>query len=62
VYSQYIARGTDYIKLECILNVFNNTVLRRTCVLEEEEVTGNWRKQINGELQKMSAGGLHEKM
>jgi len=44
------------------LNVFNNTVLRRTCVLEEEEVTGNWRKQINGELQKMSAGGLHEKM
>jgi hypothetical protein len=62
VYNKYIARNTDYIKLKCILNVFNNIVLRRTCVPEEEEVTGNWRKQINGELQKSSAGGLHEKM
>jgi hypothetical protein len=29
---------------------------------EGEEVTGNWRKQINEELQKKSAGRLHEKM
>jgi hypothetical protein len=51
----------DYIKLKCILNVFNNTVLRRTCVPERQDVTGNWRKQMNKELQKTSVGGLHEK-
>jgi hypothetical protein len=52
----------DYIKLKCILNVFNNKVLRRTCVHEGEEVTGNWRKQINEKIYKRLAGGLHEKM
>jgi hypothetical protein len=39
-----------YIKLKSILNIFKNTVLRRTYVPEGEEVTGNWRKQINEEL------------
>jgi hypothetical protein len=50
------------LKLKYILNVFNDTVLRRRCVPEGEEVTGNWRKEINEEFQKRSAGGLHEKM
>jgi hypothetical protein len=44
------------------LNVFHNKVLRRTCVTEGEVMTGIWRKQINGELQKRLTGGLHEKM
>jgi len=62
LYNQYIARNTDCIKLKCILNVFHNKVLRRTCVTEGEVMTGIWRKQINGELQKRLTGGLHEKM
>jgi hypothetical protein len=31
----------DYIKLKCILNVFNNMLVRRTCIPGREEVTGN---------------------
>jgi hypothetical protein len=61
MYNYYIAQNMDCVKLKYILNVFNNRVLRRTCAPEREEVTVYWRKQINDDLQKRSAGGLHEK-